>query len=187
MIRRSFIEVLLMRIFGFIRPTMSRSNFQTNAFEGLGKRISVGIGPSVEENQPLCAESRLWGQPYSLVTCGDVLYDAKLHPSLLELLRRLQFERLLIGYKKRHADKEKAFFKELSEFCEIRVVVGGVEEQIIADEGSNLSLLGGKKAAAEVAHGTALCVLRRTGLHAVVGVGGCVVVAPGALLAPRRR
>lgn len=95
-------------------------------------------------------ESRLWGQPYSLVTCGDVLYDAKLHPSLLELLRRLQFERLLIGYKKRHADKEKAFFKELSEFCEIRVVVGGVEEQIIADEGSNLGLLGGKKAAAEV-------------------------------------
>lgn len=106
------------------------------------------------------ADSRLWEQSYGLVSCGDVLYDANLHPPLLKLLRKLRFNTLLIGYKKRHADKEQAFFKGLSEFCDIRVVVGGVEEQKTAGEGSNLDSIGGSKVTAEV--GKTLFVVEAT-------------------------
>ena len=65
------------------------------------------------------------GKHYSLVTCGDVLYDATMHPHLLQILHSLSFDRLLFGYKKRHVKDEKDFFRALGKFCDLKVVLGG--------------------------------------------------------------
>ena len=95
--------------------------------------------------------SSIFQQPYSVVTCGDILYDASLHPSLISLLEKLRFETLLIGYKKRHADKEKAFFTALAAFCDLRVIVGAEREKYNdKDAQSNLYRIGGSKATGEV-------------------------------------
>ena len=89
------------------------------------------------------------GQHYSLVTCGDVLYDAKLHPYLLQILKNLSFDRLLFGYKKRHPREERAFFRALAQFCDVCVVVGGGEDGEKV-ESSNLKRHGGQPALAEI-------------------------------------
>lgn len=97
--------------------------------------------------------SLIFERPYSLVTCGDVLYDSTLHSPLLLILEKLRFGTLLIGYKKRHADKEREFFTALAAFCDLRVVVGGIEEeehQRNKVDQSNLYRIGGSKSTAEV-------------------------------------
>ncbi len=89
------------------------------------------------------------GLHYSLITCGDVLYDAKLHPYLLEILRGLSFDRILFGYKKRHPHAEQAFFRALAQFCDVRVVVGGHEPNR-EEEYTNVRCHGGESSLAEI-------------------------------------
>lgn len=61
-------------------------------------------------------------EPWDLLICSDLLYDAKVHGDLLNLLRTLQFKEAIFAYKKRHDVPERQFFKEMASFCDIVVV-----------------------------------------------------------------
>jgi predicted nicotinamide N-methyase len=63
--------------------------------------------------------------PWDTVFCSDVLYDQKAHNPLLRLLKQIKFNKLIISYKKRHDAPEKEFFRALSLFCSIEVVLPG--------------------------------------------------------------
>lgn len=62
---------------------------------------------------------------WDTVFCSDLLYDQKAHNPLLRLLREMRFVRIVISYKKRHDAPEKEFFRALSLFCTIEVVLPG--------------------------------------------------------------
>lgn len=78
------------------------------------------IGPRIINSQVSPSEL-----PWDTVFCSDVLYDQKAHNPLLRLLRKIRFNKLIISYKKRHDAPEKEFFRALSLFCTIEVVLPG--------------------------------------------------------------
>lgn len=56
------------------------------------------------------------------VYCSDLLYDENMLRPLLDLLKVMNFQRCVFGYKKRHADAELQFWRELSQWCCIDVL-----------------------------------------------------------------
>ncbi len=50
---------------------------------------------------------------WDLVLCSDVLYEPKAHPALMQLLQTIHFKALLLTYKRRNDEPEKAFLQEL--------------------------------------------------------------------------
>lgn len=59
---------------------------------------------------------------WNTIFASDVLYDEKFHESLIFFLRSITFERIIFSYKKRHAEAERDFFKNLSTWCKISVI-----------------------------------------------------------------
>jgi hypothetical protein len=66
------------------------------------------------------SDSNCW----DTVLCGDLLYDYKAaHEPLLKVLRQIHFEKAIFAYKRRHDEPEKSFFRRLSQFCSLEVVI----------------------------------------------------------------
>lgn len=59
---------------------------------------------------------------FSTILCSDVLYEERYHAGLMRLLRRLQFQTLILSYKRRHDEPERNFLVELSSWCSLCVV-----------------------------------------------------------------
>mmetsp|Transcript_32259 Transcript_32259/g.30748 ORF Transcript_32259/g.30748 Transcript_32259/m.30748 type:complete len:277 (+) Transcript_32259:248-1078(+) len=61
---------------------------------------------------------------WDTVLCGDLLYDYKAaHEPLLKVLRQIHFKKAIFAYKRRHDEPEKSFFRRLSQFCSLEVVL----------------------------------------------------------------
>lgn len=56
--------------------------------------------------------------PFDHVLCADCCYDEKLHPSLLSLLERLHFHKLILCFKRRFDKAERRFLEDLCKFIE---------------------------------------------------------------------
>lgn len=61
---------------------------------------------------------------WDTIICSDVLYEVKAQQALLSLLKNIQFNKLIISYKRRTDAPEKAFIEQLAEWCTIYVVRG---------------------------------------------------------------
>jgi hypothetical protein len=51
---------------------------------------------------------------YSTIFCSDILYEPKVHSSLIHLFKLLHFDTIIISYKRRKDREEKYFFEQLS-------------------------------------------------------------------------
>lgn len=60
---------------------------------------------------------------WDTVLCSDLLYDKKVHDSLLRLLQQLRMKKAIFAYKRRHDVPEREFYRKLSLFCNIEVVI----------------------------------------------------------------
>ena len=56
------------------------------------------------------------------IICSDLLYDSKYHAVLLRLISNLNFNRLILSYKRRHDNEEKMFLQSLNEKYSIKLV-----------------------------------------------------------------
>lgn len=63
------------------------------------------------------------GRVFDTVICSDVLYDERALAPLMETLRTLRFRTLVLGYKRRHDEPERAFLLSLAEWCLIQEVI----------------------------------------------------------------
>lgn len=73
----------------------------------------------------------LWGEQlpaefnggvYDTVLCSDILYDERFFEPLMNTLRILRFQNLIISYKRRHSEPECQFLHNLSNWCSVQVV-----------------------------------------------------------------
>lgn len=65
---------------------------------------------------------------FSTILCSDVIYEPAATEALLVLLRRVSFDRMFLVYKRRNDLKEKFFFEELVQFCDISLAVPPVND-----------------------------------------------------------
>ena len=63
---------------------------------------------------------------FSTIFCSDVIYEPAATRALLMLLRRVSFDRMFLVYKRRNDAKEKFFFEEIVQFCDISLAVSPV-------------------------------------------------------------
>ena len=60
---------------------------------------------------------------WDTVLCSDLLYDQKAHEPLIRTLKQIRFKKAIFAYKRRHDTPERFFFRSLSTFCTINVVM----------------------------------------------------------------
>lgn len=56
------------------------------------------------------------------VICSDLLYDSNYHTVLLRLISNLNFNRLILSYKRRHDIEEKIFLQSLNDKYSMKLV-----------------------------------------------------------------
>jgi predicted nicotinamide N-methyase len=86
------------------------------------------------------AEVRSW----DTIVCSDLLYDSKYHESLLRLLSKLRFKKIIFSYKKRHDKPEREFFTSLTEKLRVKLTV------IRSAEIPKVNMPGGTSSAADL-------------------------------------
>ncbi len=70
------------------------------------------------ENIPEC----LLNRTFDIILCSDVLYDSKTHAPFISLIKKLSFNKLLLAYKIRHPEEERAVLTKLSELYTLNII-----------------------------------------------------------------
>ena len=71
-------------------------------------------------NDDVCLD--LVSEKWDTILCSDILYEHRLHNSILALLRQLTFRMLILSYKRRHDLEEKTFFSKLESEYDVELV-----------------------------------------------------------------